>query len=407
MPRLLMLAHRPPNPPDKGDKIRSHHVLRHLSRRFDVTLGCLVDDASDLAHLDGLRAYAAQVGHARIDGLARRVSAARALATGQPVTVAHFHHGSLQRQVDAWIDDAPFDAVFCYSSPMAEYLFRSRHLEGRLRGARRVMDLIDADSVKWAQYADDAPPWTSWLYRREARTLSRYERRIVDAFDRTFLVSRAEAALLGDDPRLGAYANGVDLDYFAPASPAQGSGPTEIVFTGVMDYRPNVEGVQWFAEEILPRVRARLPDARFVIVGSRPSPAVRRLAERPGIVVTGRVPDVRAFVGPAAVCVAPLRIARGLQNKVLEAMAMAKPVVATSQAFEGIDAVAGRDACVVDAPEAFADAVVGLVEDRARASAMGRSARAAMERAYRWDQVLGPLREALSAPAGALEEVAA
>lgn len=407
MPRLLMLAHRPPNPPDKGDKIRSHHVLRHLSGCFDVSVGCLVDDATDLAHLDGLRTYATRVGHARIDGPARRLLAARALMTGQPVTVAHFFHPALQRQVDDWIDEAPFDAVFCYSSPMAEYVFRSRHAGGSLRVARRVMDLIDADSVKWAQYAADAPPWSAWLYRREARTLSRYEQRIVDAFDRTFLVSRAEAALLGTDPRLGAYANGVDLDYFTPSPDRAPAEPPEIVFTGVMDYRPNVEGVQWFAREILPKVRERLTEARFVIVGSRPSPAVRRLAEHPGVIVTGRVPDVRAHVAPAAVCVAPLRIARGLQNKVLEAMAMGKPVVATPQAFEGIDAVPGRDACVVDTPDAFADAVVALVQDRQRAAAMGRSARAAMERAYRWDRVLAPLQQALSIPTDAIEGVPA
>jgi sugar transferase (PEP-CTERM/EpsH1 system associated) len=397
-----MLVHRLPFPPNKGDKIRSFHVLAHLAARHQVSLGCLVDDPDDLRHVSDLGAHAARVAVARIDGRARRAASLRALWPARSITVTHFHRAALQRQVDAWIDEAPFDGVLCCSAAMAEYVFRSRHADGALRRAVKVMDLIDVDSSKWAQYAASAPPWLAWLYRHEATQMSAYERRIVREFDRTFLVSEAEARLLqGADAlgRVGAFSNGVDLEYFAPAgstadaSPAASAAPPLIVFTGVMDYLPNVEGVDWFARDVLPQVRAARPDALFAIVGSRPSPRVRRLAALPGVTVTGFVDDVRVWLGRASVCVAPLRIARGIQNKVLEAMAMARPVVATRHAFEGIDAIPGRDLLLADDARAFADAVLALLNDPRSAAEMGNAARACMERGYRWDANLAVLEE--------------
>jgi sugar transferase (PEP-CTERM/EpsH1 system associated) len=396
MSRVLMLAHRLPFPPNKGDKIRAYHVLRHLARRHEVSLGCLVDDPADLAHVAALEGIATEVATARIDGRLRKALSLRALLPPRSITVTHFHAAPLQRAVDAWLDAAPFDAVFCSSAATAEYVFRSRHADGRLRGAVKAMDLIDVDSVKWRQYADEAGPATAWLYRHEARTLAAYERRIVEAFDRVFLVSEAEASLLGDgasSARVGAFSNGVDLDFFAPRE--AGAHEPLVAFVGVMDYRPNVDAAQWFADEVFPMVRAAVPDARFAIVGSRPTAAVRQLAARSGVTVTGFVDDVRDWVARAAVCVAPLRIARGIQNKVLEAMAMGRPVVASPQAFEGIDARPGEDVVVAGAADAFADAVVALLRDPGRAARIGRSARACVERRYRWESNLAVLDEVL------------
>ena len=390
-----MLSHRIPFPPNKGDKIRAFHVLAHLVRRHDVRLACLVDDAHDMAHVPALRRIAADVAVERIDGPLRRVGSLRALWPPRSITVTHFHVPGLQRRIDDWLDEAPCDGVLCSSAAMAEYVFRSRHREGRLREAVCAMDLIDVDSFKWAQYADGAPPWSAWLYRHEARRLGEYERRIVEAFDRVFLVSTAEARLLGGGApsgRIGAFGNGVDLAHFVPRHQAPDAAPL-LVFTGVMDYPPNVEAVDWFARSVLPIVRAACPEARFAIVGSRPSAAVRRLGALPGVTVTGFVDDVRDWLARAALCVAPLRIARGVQNKVLEAMAMGRAVVATPQAHEGIDAVPGRELLVADGVGPFADAVLGLLRERERAAAIGMAARACVERRYRWDTNLAVLDE--------------
>jgi sugar transferase (PEP-CTERM/EpsH1 system associated) len=395
MSRLLMLAHRLPYPPNKGDKIRAFNVLAHLSRRHEVWLATLVDDPADLAHVGALRRHAAQVATARIDGRLRRAASLRALWPARSLSVAHFHDAGLQSTVDGWLDTTRFDGVMCSSAPMAEYLFASRHRDGALRGVTRVMDLIDVDSVKWSQYAETAPPWRAWLYRHEARELGAYEHRIVREFDRVFLVSEAEARMLGgDDPqhRVGAFGNGVDLDYFAPREDTARDGAL-LVFTGVMDYPPNEEAVEWFARRVLPVVREHCPDVRFAIVGSRPSAAVRRLAGLPGVIVTGFVDDVRDWIARSSLCVAPLRIARGIQNKVLEAMAMARAVVATPQAFEGIDAEPGRELVVARDERGFADAVLALLREPERASSIGAAARARVERRYRWDVNLSVLDE--------------
>jgi sugar transferase (PEP-CTERM/EpsH1 system associated) len=399
MSRLLMLVHRIPFPPNKGDKIRTFNVLSHLLRHHEVSLACLVDDPDDLAHLPALRALVARLAFARIDGAARRVASLRALWPARSITVTHFHSAALQRQVDAWIEEGGFDGVLCCSAAMAEYVFRSRHCNDRLRATVKVMDLIDVDSCKWAQYAQSARPWMAWLYRHEAAQLAAYERRIVGAFDRTFLVSTAEARLLQDTGgagRVGAFSNGVDLDYFSPATsrlaPPEAPEPM-LVFTGVMDYLPNVEGVEWFVRDVFPLIRSVRPDARFAIVGSKPTRQVQSLASVPGVIVTGFVDDVRVWLGRAAVCVAPLRIARGIQNKVLEAMAMARPVVATRQAFEGVEATAGQDLLVADDARGFADAVLALLGDPVRARAMGAAARQCVERGYRWESNLAVLDE--------------
>lgn len=394
-----MLVHRCPYPPNKGDKIRSFHVLSHLARTHEVWLACLIDDADDLRHMETLERIARRVAVSRIDGRLRRIASLRALWPPRSITVTHFHCEALQRRIDDWIDGVAFDGVLCCSAAMAEYVNRSRHLDGRLRGSVKVMDLIDVDSCKWGQYAQGAWGPLAWLYRREALCLAEYERRIVRDFDRVFLVSDAEARLLdhGTGPsRVGAFSNGVDLEYFAPrrSDANAGAEPSPLlVFTGVMDYLPNVQGATWFAESVLPIIRRSMPEVRVAIVGSRPSAPVRRLASLSGVTVTGYVEDVRDWIARAAVCIAPLRIARGIQNKVLEAMAMGRPVVATPEAFEGIDATPGRELVVAGDARAFAEAVLELLRDRARAAEIGRAGRACVERRYRWERNLAVLDE--------------
>ena len=395
--RILLLTHRLPFPPNKGDKIRSFHLLAHLARRHEVYLACLVDDEQDLAHITEVTRRVRGFAHGVIGGRLRKLLSSASLLQGRSVTVNYFYCARLQRQIDAWIDSLSFDCCFCFSSPMAEYLFRSVHAAGKLLDTVRVMDLIDVDSYKWRQYARRAPFWSAWVYWLEARNLSAYERRIARSFDHLFVVSEQERSHFPDSAAAGslrALANGVDLDFFTSAYvPVRQIAGRPLVFTGVMDYWPNVEGMIWFVERILPRVRQRVPGTQLYIVGSRPTPAVRKLARIPDITVTGFVADTRDYLAAASVCVVPLRIARGIQNKILEAMAMGKPVVTTRQAFEGVRAVAGEEIVVADGEENFARATVNLLLDPAVAGRIGARARGCVERHYSWDANLGELAQ--------------
>jgi sugar transferase (PEP-CTERM/EpsH1 system associated) len=275
-----------------------------------------------------------------------------------------------------------------YSSSTLPYLLA-------LTGPPRAMDLVDVDSAKWARYADHARGPKRWLYAREARTVKELERRSVAACDAVFLVSQAEAdqlPLSGDNVQ--PVGNGVDLDYFAPPKePASSSG---LVFTGTMDYAPNVDGVCWFAEHVWPAVRLRWPDLTFTIVGRDPAKAVRRLAERDGIEVTGAVPDVRPYVANSAVAVCPLRIARGIQNKILEAMAMARPVVASPQAAQGLAVTGGEHLLIAETPREWASSVLALLADTQEQRRLGRAGRTCVETRYTWEGQLATLVDTCS-----------
>jgi len=398
--RILLLTHRLPYPPNKGDKIRTFNVLEHLAKRHEVFLACPVDDPADLVFVPELERRCARVITGRIDGRSKLWSGLAALVTGSSITVRHFHDAGLQRSIDEFLDAQDIDALFCFSSAMAEYFFRSRHRDGKLGRSLRLMDLIDVDSYKWRQFVERTRAPRSWVYSYEAARLADFERRIASGFDHLFLVSAQERQYMPAGARvdhLQALSNGVDLEYFAPRA-RRDAGPPVLVFTGVMDYWPNVQGVQWFADAVLPRIRAVLPDVRFVIVGSKPTEAVLKLKQRPGIEVTGFVDDVRDYVADAALCVVPLKIARGLQNKVLEAMAMGKAVVCTSQSLEGIRATDGVEVVVADEEAQFAAQVVTLLGSPGRGEEIGRQARRCMEQSYSWEANLKLLDTVL--PAG-------
>lgn len=392
MSRLLFLAHRIPYPPDKGEKIRAFHILRHLSARAEVEVGCLVDDPADEAHIATLRGQVAHLEAAVVTG--RGAAAARALMhlrPGRPLSHGWFREAGLSRWVGNGLASGRWAKVFVFASAMAPYVMAApRHPRGQVR----VIDMVDVDSEKFAAYAARRRGPMGLVYGREARTLLALEREAAQKFDRTLFVSRAEAARFAElapeaGPRVGFLENGVDFARFDPAAAHQNPFPDpqpRIVFTGAMGYAPNIEAVIWFADAVLPRLAGR---AGFVIVGQNPSPAVRALAGRPGITVTGTVPDVRPYLAHAAVAVAPLLLARGIQNKVLEAMAMARPVVATPEAFEGISATPGRDLLVAAGAEAFAAAVLAVLEGGH--SGMGQAARAAVLAGHDWAATLAPL----------------
>ena len=403
--RLLFLAHRIPYPPDKGEKIRAWRILEHLAARWEVEAGFLVDDPADLAHLPVLERLCAVVQWR--PALGRWRNAAHALLRtrpGMPLSLGWFHEPQLHAWAQRGLAQGRYDAAFVYSSAMAPYVMGRA---ARRPGLIRVLDMVDVDSEKWRAYAAGAKPPMRQVWAREARTLLAFERRAAQEFDRTIFVSAEEAAHFAalapeSAGRLDFVDNGVDLARLDPAiehpNPFSREAPA-LVFVGTMSYRPNAEAVTWFAEQVLPRLRAAplqgMAPPEFHIVGASPTPAVQALAKREGVHVTGGVPDVRPYVAHAAVSVAPLLIARGIQNKVLEAMAMARPVVASPQAFEGVRAEPGRDLLVADGAEVTAARVREVLEGRH--PGLGAAGRVAVAASHDWAATLrrlDPLFEA-------------
>ncbi len=360
MQSVLFLCHRLPWPPSKGDKIRSYHVLQRLLQHYRVYLGAFVDDPTDWQYLPAVEAACAGVCVRSLPPWRARWRALAALPRGEALTVGCYRDRTMQRWVDSVILERQPALALCYSSGVAPFVMGQAVV--RHRGLRRVMDFVDADSDKWRQYAQARRGISRLLYAREARRLAAFERTVATHFDASLFVSEAEAVFFRQQvpaaaAKVHGVANGVDGGYWSPhldyANPFP-AGTRAVVFTGAMDYRANVDAVEWFAHEVWPRVHAARPDARFYIVGSNPAAAVRALAQRAGITVTGRVEDMRPYLAHAHVVTAPLRIARGIQNKVLEALAMGKVILATPQAWEGIDDFAGRQGCISSVPEVMA-----------------------------------------------------
>ncbi len=387
MDDLIFLSHRVLAPPNKGEKIRGWHITRHLAGRYRVHFGCVVDDAADMANVAAMRAFCASVGAFRIDRGVQKMRALLRARPGRPLMPDFYFSQALQRWFDATRTQTGARTTYIYSVAMAPYALAA--------SGRKILDAIDIDSEKWAEYATTSRYPMRAVWAREARNLLRYERHAAASCDQTLFVSEPEAArfrALAPEVagRVMAVENGVDLERFSPEQKfdwpfGDDRGPN-LVFTGTMDYWPNADAVAWFARETLPMLQSKFADLRFWIVGANPGPEVRALAGLPGVHVTGRVEDVRPYVAHAACVVCPLRIARGIQNKVLEAMAMGRPVVATGQAFEGVRARAGTELLVADAPGELADAVGAVLEGRH--SGLGKAARAAMERGYAWEEVL-------------------
>jgi sugar transferase (PEP-CTERM/EpsH1 system associated) len=381
--RVLYIAHRIPYPPDKGDKIRSFHQIRCLSEKHTIHLACLVDDAHDLQHVKTLEGkYCASVDAVYRGGAAAKFLAGAALLTGRPLSVASFYSRELQEKINRRLQSNTFDAIIVFSSAMAAYV---RHVSGVLR----IMDFVDVDSEKWRLYASYQPVPLSWVYALEGRRLAKYEEEVGVAFDHSIFVTEMEAGLFRQrvpHRPISVIPNGVDLEYFVrdQSSPAPWDVPT-VVFVGAMDYFPNVDAATFFCRDVFPLLRKAVPEIRFFIVGRNPAEAVRRLAREPGVTVTGSVPDVRPFLAQAGVAVAPFRIARGIQNKILEAMAMEVPVVATSTAVQGFAASGPSGVRVADDPQQFADEVLALIKNPVLWRKCAEQGRQYVERHHRWE----------------------
>lgn len=393
---LLFLCHRLPFPPNKGEKIRAYHALQYLRQHFRIHLGTFIDSDEDAAHASQLAADCASSCFVHMPPHWARLSGLSALLRDEALSLPYFRHAALQRWVHKTLEQHRIVTGLAYSGPMAQYLPPDTP-HGRLW---RVLDLVDVDSEKWHSYADHKPWPLSALYRREGRLLLDFERKAASDFDRVLLVSPAEAELFRlrapeSASKVDYYSNGVDGAYFAPqpSRPSPYGAARAIVFTGAMDYEPNIQAVSWFAERVMPTLRSQHGDLEFHIVGSRPALPVRELKKLPGVHVSGTVPDVRPYLQHAALVVAPLRIARGMQNKVLEAMAMQKTVIASPQALEGVQAERGAEVLCANGGAEFISLICRQLH--APAPGIGLAARQRILRDYRWSHNLQRLGNAL------------
>jgi sugar transferase (PEP-CTERM/EpsH1 system associated) len=389
---VLFLAHRVPFPPDRGDRIRAHHLLKGLARIGSVHVGCFAEGQNPAAEAALGEVAASHCIAPRTKPLP--LAGIEAVLAGKPVSLTAFH----SRQLEAWVRETiarhAIDAIVVFSGQMGQYI--PDDFAGRV-----VIDLCDVDSAKFASYA--AHGERVWLNAREARLLAREEERLGQRADATILISEAEAALYRSrlrEPRrvnVQVIGNGIDAAFFDPAATtphpvlAGAAGP-HFVFTGQMDYRPNEQAALWVIEALLPQLRAKLPDAMFHIVGRNPTPKLMAHHGAPGVEVWGEVPDVRPFIAAADAVLAPLLIARGVQNKVLEAMAMARPVVLTPEAATGIAARDGEDwlVCPPD-PEAMAARITALLADPQTPARIGAAARRFVLDHHGWEAMLAPL----------------
>lgn len=393
---LLFLAHRVPFPPDKGDKIRSFHFLKHLASRFRIHLGCFDDAFSDPAAANALRALCADVFCLPLRTETKIQRSLRAFINGKAISEAIYSDPAMVKWVARKMNAHRIKHAFVFCSAMYPYAapYASK--------THVVLDIVDVDSEKWGSYSEVAAWPLSVIYRREQIKMRELERAGARAADISLFVSAAEAdcfAKIAPDlrARTDHLENGVDLERFCPEAVYSSPFPAQsaaIVFTGAMDYRPNADAVEWFARKVFPRVRAEHSNAEFWIVGARPLTRVSRLAAHQGVHITGYVPDTRPYLANAACIVAPLQIARGVQNKVLEAMAMGKPLVVSPAALEGISAVPREEILVAEDAVQFANAVTAVLAGDWRR--IGQNARRRVEMAFSWTRSFAKLDRIMS-----------
>jgi polysaccharide biosynthesis protein PslH len=392
--RLLYLCHRVPYPPDKGDKIRAFNEIRSLAKRHRVHLLTLAD--SEVPDLSALEQMCERVEVFPIQRTGAYMRAALGIFSSRPLTLAFFDSAELRQRAEELARTERFDLVVVYSSSMAPYAEPFAEA-----GTPAVLDMVDVDSSKWAQYSRYAPLPMRPVYALEARRLQKYEASLVERFERIVLATGNETRLLkafAPEAQAATVPNGVDLDFFRPLDLPRSPHPT-IVFTGQMDYFANVDGMVHFSRHLFPRLRQRFPDLELLIVGRSPAPAVRALNELPGVHVTGAVGDVRPFLARAWAFVAPLRIAQGVQNKVLEAMAMNVPVVCTDRVFAGLSEGGfrhGRDLLAASSDQGLEDSIASLLGDAQARASLAEHARRRLSLSYRWTTNMDRFEEILA-----------
>jgi sugar transferase (PEP-CTERM/EpsH1 system associated) len=392
-PNILYLAHRVPYPPNRGDRIRSFHTLQFLSRYANVCLACLSDETVERETVAQLQELVSRVAIVRLPDKARWLRGAASLLRGRTVTEGMFASRRLSRIVTTWNTETKFDAILVFCSSMVQFV-----QQPGFDGIPIVVDLVDVDSQKWLDYAANSRGWRRWVFQQEGSRLRSLETSLRRRARAITLVSEEEVNVFqrfAPSALVHAVPNGVNTEYFRPQLNGDPKHSPHCVFVGVLDYRANVEGLIWFCKNVWPEVHRRLPDATFAIVGRRPTAAVKQLAHSPGVRLVGEVPDVRPYLAEAALAIAPLQMARGIQNKVLEALAMGKAVVASPQAIEGLNLQDDVHIVRATTAEEWIAQLTRLLKDASICHQLGVAARAHLEQHYRWDDTLQPLRSLL------------
>jgi sugar transferase (PEP-CTERM/EpsH1 system associated) len=401
-PNILFLVHRVPYPPNRGDRIRSFHLLKFLAERADVSLATLADEPLEPGTMEALNARCSRVAVEPV-GRDRWLRAAASLAVGRSATAGLFRSPRLARTVRTWSRDVHWDVVVVFCSSMVPYLDLPE-----LSGVPAIVDLCDVDSQKFFDYAAHSQGLKRQLYLLEGRRLRHLESSLPARVQAITLVSEAEAALYRGfcpNDRTHAVTNGVDLEYYQPVATEGRRG--RCVFVGAMDYQPNIEGVLWFCQHVWPTFHTNHPYATFAIVGRNPAPAVRGLAKLPGVEVIGCVPDVRPHVAAAQIAVIPLQIARGIQNKVLEAMALARSVIASPQALEGLAVDRVQSAASANTPGDWLQQLDFLLSHAVARNDLAAAGRAFVERHHSWEACLQPLEACLGMKTATAQAAAA
>ena len=376
---ILYICHRFPYPPKRGGKIRPFNMIRHLTAAGHTVTVCSLTRSE--AEAEEGRGIAPHCTAFEMGAVSEPLQFARMivrLPVATPSSMGYFYSSQLAARVKQLLAEQRWDLIFVHCSSVAQYV---EHVQG----IPKILDFGDMDSQKWLEYANYKPWPLSWGYTYEGLKMLRAEKRLARRFDLCTATTRAERETL-DGYGTGAvtdwFPNGVDAQFFCPGEEAYEADT--ISFIGRMDYYPNQECMQRFCDQVWPRLLAKRPGMKLLIVGADPSPEMRRLGERPGVTVTGSVPDVRPYVRRSALMVAPLAIARGTQNKILEAMAMGVPVVTSTIAAGGVDAVPGEHLLVADTPEALAAAIERVCDDRAERQRLAEAGRQRVLSHHAW-----------------------
>ena len=432
--RVLFLTHRVPYPPDRGDRIRAFHILQFLAARYDVSLAAVSDEPVTSEQMQVIESFTQRVSIQKINAKWGKLRGLLSLAIGGAVSPAYFYRPALARTIAAWHREQPFDAVVTFCTGMVRYAraitvaaplpLRERQGEGRVNdnnhsdhhteaarptlpqplpqrvGSKNpihIIDLVDVDSAKWAEYANHSKFPMRLIYATEAKRLRAIEAGEHDHFDAIGVVSEAEANIyrseVGHHRGLTVLRHAVDTQFHQPMPDANSK---TIVFIGVLNYKPNVEGIIWFVRHVMPLLREQVPDVKLQIIGRHPSPQVTALSTEANVEVVGSVPDVRDYLRNAVASIAPLQIARGVQTKVLEAMASGRVAVCSKGAAEGIHGNDGEHLLVCDSPVQWAATLTRVITDPALRSRLATQARHRIEDQYRWEKCYEPLEKLIN-----------
>ncbi len=398
---ILLISQRIPFPPNKGEKIRTYHQIQHLVRMgVNLYVASPIEKHSEISNAESLNV------DTNIEVLLHKLPLklyryARGLITGKAISISNFYSSQLQVKIDSLIRQVDISTIICTSASLSEYVFRSTALN--MQGASRnenpvlLMDFMDIDSDKWLQYANSSSGLLKWVYKREAGLLEKREKAVQEQFDACFFISQLEVDLLsnklGTNERVFVLENGVDTDAFYPASIPPNNESPVFLFTGVMDYKPNVDAVTWFVNNLWSNIVSRFPGARFNIVGMNPDNSVLALRQVEGIEVTGYVDDILPYYHQADYFLAPFRIARGVQNKILQAFACGLPVISTSIGAEGIKCKDRENLLIADSLQEFLDRIIELEDNELLKTTLGSNALDLIQSNYSWASKLQVLNK--------------